>query len=344
MRRWLRPYVQLARRHMQPKALVLMYHRVAESDIDTWDLAVSPRHFELHLRVLHQAGTIMAAAELAERLRTGTLKRRSIAITFDDGYPDNYSVASPLLTRYGLPATFFIISGNVGLAQEFWSDELAGIILLAERLPAALALTLPGAAGHLAADLPSEQQLTPALRQQHQRWRATEAAPPTRRAALFYELWQRLQPLPAPAQQLVLGQLRAWAGLPATVRPAHQSMSLSQLQELSTNPLFTIGAHTATHPALAYHPAAVQVHEMATSRQALQEAIGQPVDLLAYPYGSCNSDTLAIAAQLGFKAAFTTEAQSLTPRSALHSIGRFQVNNWDGDEFKRHLTRWLRDS
>jgi peptidoglycan/xylan/chitin deacetylase (PgdA/CDA1 family) len=340
MRRWLRPYVQRVRRHFEPKALVLMYHRVAEPDTDIWNLAVSPAHFEQQLRVLRQAGPVIAAAELAARLRAGTLPRRSIAITFDDGYPDNYLTASPLLARYGLPATFFLISGLVGQAQEFWSDELAALVLLAERLPATLALTLPDG-HHLAADLAAEALLTPALRQQHQRWRAPESAPPTRRAALYYALWQRLQPLPAPAQQLVLKQLRAWAGQPASLSPAHQSMTLSQLRELNANPLFTIGAHTTTHPALAYHPAAVQAHEMAASRQALQAAIGQPVELLAYPYGSCTPETCALAAEAGFRAAFTTAAHAIGPTSAPHNLGRFQVNDWDGAEFEQRLRQWF---
>jgi peptidoglycan/xylan/chitin deacetylase (PgdA/CDA1 family) len=340
MRRWLRPYVQRVRRHFEPKALVLMYHRVAEPDTDTWNLAVSPAHFEQQLQVLKQLGTVVPAPELTERLRAGTLPRRSIAITFDDGYPDNYLIASPLLARYGLPATFFIISDLVGQAQEFWSDELAALVLLAERLPATLALTLLDG-HHLAADLAAEALLTPALRRQHQLWRATEAAPPTRRAALYYELWQRLQLLPAPAQQLVLGQLRAWAGQPASLRPAHQSLTLSQLRELSANPLFTIGAHTATHPALAYHPAATQAHEMAASRQALQAALGQSVGLLAYPYGSCTPETCALAAEAGFRAAFTTAAHAVGPASAAHSLGRFQVNDWTGAEFERRLRQWF---
>lgn len=340
MRRWLRKYFQLARHYAQPKALVLMYHRVAEPAADSWDLAVSPAHFEEQLRVLRRLGTVISAAELAERLQSQTLKRRSIAITFDDGYLDNYLAARPLLARYQLPATFFIVSGQVGLAQEFWWDELAGLLLLSERLPASFSLALPGA-GPLAANLQAEQDLTPALRQQHQLWRAGEAAPPTQRAALFYRLWEYLKPLPAPTQQLVLQQLRAWAGQPAGARPAYQSMSLPQLRELSINPLFTIGAHTVTHPALASHPAAAQAHELAASRQALHEAIGQPIELLAYPYGSHTSETAAIAAQLGFNAAFTTEAQPIMPTSARHTMGRFQVNNWTGDEFERRLEQWF---
>jgi peptidoglycan/xylan/chitin deacetylase (PgdA/CDA1 family) len=340
MRHWLRPYVQRARRRFESKALVLMYHRVAEPDTDVWNLAVSPHHFEQHLRVLRQAGIVVPAPELAERLRTRTLRHRSIAITFDDGYPDNYATAAPLLTRYGLPATFFLISSQVGLAQEFWSDELVAIVLLAERLPAALALVLPDGRP-LAADLAAEQLLTPALRQQHQHWRATEAVPPTRRAALYHELWKRLKPLPAPAQQVALGQLRAWAGQPAQVRPAHQSMTLPQLRELSAHPLFTIGAHTATHPALASHPVALQQTEVVAGRQALHQALGQQPALLAYPYGSYTGETAKMAAQLGFQAAFTTEARPVTPTADPHTLGRFQVNNWDGDEFKRRLQQWL---
>lgn len=340
MRRWLRHYAHLARHYAQPKALVLMYHRVAEPDTDSWDLAVSPAHFEQQLRVLQRLGTVISAAELAERLRSRKLKRRSIAITFDDGYLDNYLAARPLLVRYRLPATFFIVSDNVGLAQEFWWDELAGLLLLTEHLPASFSLLLPES-GPLAADLRAEQHLTPALRQQHQLWRASETAPPTQRAALFYRLWAYLKPLPAPAQQRVLAQLRAWAGQPAQARPTHQSMALPQLRELSTHPLFTIGAHTATHPALASHPAAVQAHELAAGRQALHAAIGQPVDLVAYPYGSHSGETAAIAAQLGFKAAFTTDARPVNYAAAMHTLGRFQVNNWDGNEFERQLKHWF---
>jgi peptidoglycan/xylan/chitin deacetylase (PgdA/CDA1 family) len=340
MRRWLRHYARWARHYARPEALVLMYHRVAEPDTDIWDLAVSPAHFEQQLRVLQQLGTVIPATELAERLQSQTLKRRSIVITFDDGYLDNYLTASPLLARYQLPATFFIVSGQVGLTQEFWWDELVSLLLLTEHLPAAFSLALPGEAS-FTADLRAEQHLTPKLRQQHQHWRANEETPPTQRAALYYQLWEYIKPLPAPAQQQVLQQLRTWAGQLAGARPAFQSVSLPQLRELSTNPLFTIGAHTVTHPALACHPAAVQTHELAAGRQALHETIGLPINLVAYPYGSHSSETAIIAAQLGFKAAFTTKAQAVTPTTAVHRMGRFQVNNWNGAEFKRCLNQWF---
>lgn len=340
MRRWLSNYAHLARQYTQPKAAVLMYHQVAEPDTDIWDLAVSPAHFEQQLRVLKRMGTVISTTELSERLHHGKLKRRSIAITFDDGYLDNYLHARPLLTQHQLPATFFIVSGNVGVAQEFWWDELADILLSAGHLPAALSLRWPDG-NHLEANLQPEQHLTPELRQQHQQWRVSGQAPPTLRAALFYKLWQQLRPLRAPAQQACLQQLRAWAGRPPGVRPAYQSISLSQLHELHNNPLFTIGAHTATHPALASHPIAFQQQEVEAGRQALCQALGQQPELLAYPYGSYTNETAVLAAQLGFKAAFTTDARLVTTATEAHKLGRFQVNNWNGDEFKRRLAYWF---
>jgi peptidoglycan/xylan/chitin deacetylase (PgdA/CDA1 family) len=342
MRHWLSKYARLAQQYTQAKALVLMYHRVAEPDADIWDLAVSPVHFEQHLRILHQLGNVISTAELTERLQSRTLKKRSIAITFDDGYADNYLTACPLLIRYQLPATFFVVSGNVGLTQKFWWDELADILLLSDQLPKFFSLIMPDGT-RLDANLESEQQLTPALRQQHQRWRVSHAAPPTERAALFYRIWHCLRPLVASAQQVLLQELRAWASQPVHARPAYHSISLKQLRELSENPLFTIGAHTVTHPALASHSTTVQEHELAASRQTLCKAIGQPIELLAYPYGSHSCETASIAAQVGFKAAFTTESRLVTNTDEIYTLGRFQVNNWNGDEFKRRLAQQFRN-
>ena len=54
-----------------------------------------------------------------------------MAITFDDGYVDNLTTASPILTSLNLPATFFVTTGHTGRAQEFWWDELHRVLLQA---------------------------------------------------------------------------------------------------------------------------------------------------------------------------------------------------------------------
>jgi peptidoglycan/xylan/chitin deacetylase (PgdA/CDA1 family) len=51
----------------------------------------------------------------------------SVAITFDDGYTDNYQAAARILERHDTPATFFIATGFIGERREYWWDELEQI-------------------------------------------------------------------------------------------------------------------------------------------------------------------------------------------------------------------------
>ncbi len=65
-------------------------------------------------------------AQLVRGLATGNLPARTVAITFDDGYADNLSTALPLLERYEIPASCFVVSGTLG--REFWWDEAVRLL------------------------------------------------------------------------------------------------------------------------------------------------------------------------------------------------------------------------
>jgi peptidoglycan/xylan/chitin deacetylase (PgdA/CDA1 family) len=315
-----------------------MYHRVAVPEADIWDIAVSPANFEQQLQVLQQSGHVIPLEDLAKGVKNNSLKRNSISITFDDGYIDNYQVAKPLLEKYGLPATFFITSGNVGQAKEFWWDELEHLILFTEDLPAAISVEIAGT--YIEYDLSEEAHLNKELREKHVYWKACEDAPPTLRGEIFYKLWELIKPLTPAAQQEQLVKLRTWAKATGAARQDYISVSEDQLLELSQQQLFTVGAHTKSHVALAFHPEQTQEQELLENRKFLAEVIGQEVSLLAYPYGNYNEDTVAIADMVNFAAAFTTEEKPVTKRSHLHRLGRFQVKNLSGKEFRQQLQAW----
>ncbi len=326
------------KKHFEHRALVLMYHRVSASESDIWDIAVSPENFEQQLQVLRRTKNVIPLQELAEGIKQGKVPKNSVAITFDDGYVDNFLVAKPLLEKYWLPATFFITSVNIGKTAEFWWDELEYLLLFSEHLPQQLDMTLNG--NRIVFDLLQETALNELLRQQNNRWKACDEAPPTRRSELFYTLWEAIKPLPDQNQQEVMAHIRQWAGATPAARPEYQSMSEAQLLELHKSPLLTVGAHTASHPALAFHAPAYQQQELLRNTQYLQKLTGRQPNLLAYPYGNYNKDTIAVAAEMNFLAAFTTEEKPVTHRTPLYSLGRVQAKNWDATAFSAMLNQW----
>ena len=94
---------------------ILGYHRVGRFRDDHVP-TVSAEAFERQLAFLARRGYRVVPVEtFAACLREGRpFPRRSIAITFDDGYEETLSVAWPLLKRFGLPATVFITPMEIG--------------------------------------------------------------------------------------------------------------------------------------------------------------------------------------------------------------------------------------
>jgi peptidoglycan/xylan/chitin deacetylase (PgdA/CDA1 family) len=320
------------------KAIVLMYHRVAEPESDVWELAVSPERFEQHLQLLKKMGNVVPLQQLARSINSYHLPQNCISITFDDGYIDNFEIAKPLLEKYKIPATFFIASGKIENESEFWWDELERIFLFSERLPVTFSLTIGECVFDV--DLKPEAYLTEEIACKHRSWKACMEDPPTARAGLFYKVWEQMRPLPFTEQEQCLQMIRSWVNLPLSARSEYRSMSAAELRLLASNNLFTIGAHTVTHPSLASHDVNVQRKELSENRDQLKEIINQEIGLVAYPYGSYNEKTLQVVSDLGFYAGFTTEEKIIKSKSPMYTLGRFQVKNLTGDELKRQLEFW----
>lgn len=91
---------------------VLMYHHVSPSN-DM--ITTTPEHFDSQMAWLARAGyTTLDAAGFAGFLRGHTVPERSVLLTFDDGYLDNWVYAHPVLQKYGLHAVLFVITGQLG--------------------------------------------------------------------------------------------------------------------------------------------------------------------------------------------------------------------------------------
>jgi len=185
-----------------------MYHRIAEASIDPWQLAVSPANFEQHLQVLENRFPFIATSRLVSWLQSKSkLSNKSVCLTFDDGYSDNFICAKPLLEKYECPGTFFIPSAFIEQRQYIGSDELITLLLSAAKLPASLLLHINQEL--FSFELGPDSTLTDGQREKQKYWVGTDE-PPNRRCHLYLALRERLKLMSFGAQQKVLQEIREW--------------------------------------------------------------------------------------------------------------------------------------
>lgn len=103
----------------------MAFHRI-QSGADVSDsLTVDPCTFEGYCQFFKRHFHVVPLPDLIRRLEAGQTPNRELAITFDDGYRDNFENALPILERLSLPATFFVVSRWIGSeVVPFWDRKL----------------------------------------------------------------------------------------------------------------------------------------------------------------------------------------------------------------------------
>lgn len=104
------------------RASILMYHAVGGQN--GYFSAIRPQEFSRHLAYLAARHyPVVPLAEIVRRVKERKPLGGAVALTFDDGYRDNYTVAFPLLKQYGFPATVFVTTGLIGKTDKRGLDH-----------------------------------------------------------------------------------------------------------------------------------------------------------------------------------------------------------------------------
>ncbi|MGF1529307.1 MAG: polysaccharide deacetylase family protein [Candidatus Competibacterales bacterium] len=278
---------------------ILIYHRILQEPAPLQPSEVAAPTIAWHFGLLARCFTVLPLAEAVERLYRKALPPRSVCITFDDGYADNYTQALPLLQRFGLPATVFIASGYLN-GNLMWNEALMELI---RRAPGeTLDLTTRGWGVHPLTTLEARRQILEAL---------------VKRLKYLHPL-ERIRHIEAMADEV-------------GVVLNHRAMMTSEQVAALAAAEVEIGAHTVNHPVLSHIDDAEARREISENRQHLQELTGRTIRFFAYPYGKPGRDFhrrhQQLVAQLGFRAAVTTAWGVSTPRSDPFGLARFSP--WD---------------
>ncbi|MFO0973672.1 MAG: polysaccharide deacetylase family protein [Phycisphaerae bacterium] len=277
----------LGRRRFGWFPTVLTYHGVHDGSLPDDLYAYNTKHvhvddFERQLRWLTHHYDIVPLAEVQAVIASGQWRPRLLALTFDDGYENNYRVAWPVLRRMSLPATIFVTTDIIDRQRPYDHDRVELALRCADRADVCLS-----DAGTL--------QVIP-LRTPADRSRAVYAV----------KAW--LAKLPGAAADRLRGQIfeQLWSdGLLAENRVAYQPMSWDQVRELADAGV-EIGSHTVSHPHLARLEPGDIARELSDSRARLESRIGRPVVRVSYPFGSHDARVMAAARSAGYESAYIT--------------------------------------
>lgn len=302
--------------------LILMYHRIAQTDLDPWSLAVTPRHFAEHLSVLRRTRRPLAMSDFADQFHANTLPDEAVAVTFDDGYVDNLIFGKPRLEAADIPATVFVATGFIGQPHGFWWDELAELILC-------------GIADEKLEGIPNISQsivLGPMDRTGRTRhWRSSKGSPTPRQRAMI-ELWSLCNALKLPRRTQTMEWLRRRADANSR-RDIGRPMNELELGGLILDGLVEIGGHTVTHPALAEIPLELAKQEIADSLVTCSMLAGKPIRGFAYPFGIDSPAIHEATRRYGVSYALGITRQAVRPAANPFALPRIQIPDLDGDGF-----------
>lgn len=105
---------------------ILMYHSVRPDQSINNRLAVSPEAFERQMGFLKKNNyTVLSLEKLADLIRDKIkIPPKTVVLTFDDGYKDNYTYAFPIIKKYGFPVTIFLIVDDIGAGNMLSWEEV----------------------------------------------------------------------------------------------------------------------------------------------------------------------------------------------------------------------------
>ncbi len=278
-------------------AIVLNYHRLCEYE-DPFFPALPVRVFRQQMEWLAENFTPVTIQELAERSRRGLPIGGMAAVTFDDGYLDNYEFAFPILQAMKIPATFYVTTGFVDGGVP-WFDRINLSLRHTAKKQARLRL--------------NGREYDFSLEDSRERLRAIRLVK------------EKLKLIPMTRLPYYLGEMEERLGVDVERYNNGRMMNWEQIRALAASGM-EIGSHTVNHPILSRIGEKEVRFEIAESKARLEKELRQKVTSFCYPNGKrgdFSKVTKKILKEAGYRNAVTTEIGYMTAESDYFEIPRF---------------------
>jgi peptidoglycan/xylan/chitin deacetylase (PgdA/CDA1 family) len=276
---------------------IFAMHKVVGAKTDTLatQLTVTATFLDRIIAKLRPRVEFATLDEVYLRLQRDETKKEQrpfIALTFDDGFRDNLTLALPILRKHGVPATIYVPSGAPDRNLDPWPWRLEKAIrehreLSFDRM-----------------DLPRYLSL--------ETWAEKQAA---------FRMLTRHVHRNIPGNRQVVEMLLPKARVSDEALIAEQFASWDELRELASDPLITIGGHGVSHASLRDLEEDHAMAEIRDGKARLTAQLGVPVSHFAYPYGERSNfgpREITLTARAGFVTAVMNAAGNIFPQHRHH--------------------------
>ncbi len=250
----------LFRRIKQDQILIVMYHGIVDEALPFpcwWQLPYEK--FFWQIKYLNKNYALMPISEIYAKIARGErLPANTAAITFDDGFANNYTLAYPLLKAMNIPATIYIVTDLIGTDKLLWLDEL--FLLFLETTQKEIDLRSLGLRRFNLAGKRSKQ-------------------------SSFFHICEHLKGIPPAHKDKILDRIRAHLSQhknPATFGHHFKLLTWEQVQTMNRSRVIEFGAHSCTHEILS------QLEDDPLRREitaSCERVAGETPFLFAYPNG-----------------------------------------------------------
>lgn len=305
--RWLGLYAFLQWRHRK-QAVILCYHGIMHGGEDSYSNrnAVTAEMFERQMAYVARHYHVMALPELVRRLDAREpLPEYTLALTFDDGFRNNVTVAAPILEKYKLPATIFLTTAFIDSEKlGLWTERVDWLLQAANK--PAVTVDIDGNSRELTLATTRDRIIASDVIRAH-----LKALPPKEREASIVELAEKIGAARRIDQQL---------------DERYAFMSWKEARGLLQKRI-TLGSHTHTHSIMSTLSLAEAHFELSMSQKLIAAELDDKCDLFCYPNGGARDFTARdkeLLQKLGYAAAVT-----LIPGFNDHRTERFELRRFN---------------
>ncbi len=258
---------------------IVLYHGVCLKNPTKFNaLFVTQQIFEAHLQFYKTHFDIVSLGDFFEPDFRPT--KFTIALTFDDGFANNYKYVLPLLEKYQVPATFFITSIRNEDHNILWNHFLPIASRSAKRKLEFMGDIYKKNFSKKYVSINTKKTFADVLRNDN--WDAKK------------QMMQLLEPYADFKQNKQLEDY--WLQL-----------TVEEIKQLSASTLVTIGSHGYYHNDLAKMSSEQLINELSNSKSFLENIIQKPIEALAFPYGSYSNEVINQSIKAGYHQLLATD-------------------------------------